>query len=324
MPLARKSPLAMAANVLRLGGVIRDEAAALVHAHSRAPGWSARLAARRAGLPFVTTVHGLHAGAERPLKRRYNAVMTAGDRVIAVSCHVAAAVARDHGVPAARLRVVRPGVRLEAFDPARVRGDRVAALAERWAVDLDRKVVMLPGRVTPAKGHLVLIEALARLGRDDLQALLVGPQAPGDSYTAEIEALLRATGLGGRVLFGGDCEDMPAALLLADVVVLPATRPEAFGLVLAEAQAMGRPVIASELGGVAEAMLPGDTGALVPPGDPGALAAAIAEALALDAAAKASLGERARAFVAAELSIERMRRATAAVYDEVLAEAGRA
>jgi glycosyltransferase involved in cell wall biosynthesis len=264
-------------------------------------------------------VHGVHAGAERALKRRYNAVMTTGDRVIAVSRHVAAAIARAYGVPEARIRVAHPGVDLQAFDPARVRGDRVAALAERWGVELDRRVVMLPGRVTPAKGHLVLLRALAGLGRDDVQVLLVGPQREGDGCVAEIEALLGASGLGGRVRFGGDCADMPAAMMLADVVVLPATRPEAFGLVVAEAQAMGRPVIASDIGGLAEALRPGETGTLVPPDDPAALAAAIGRSLDLDGAARDDLARRARAFVAAELSLERMRRATAAVYDELLA-----
>jgi glycosyltransferase involved in cell wall biosynthesis len=319
LPLASKSPLVMAANMLRLGAVIRDAGAALVHAHSRAPAWSASLASRRAGLPFVTTVHGLHEGAERPLKGRYNRVMTSGDRVIAVSRHVAGEIVRRYGTPEDRIRVIHPGVSLEAFDPARVRGDRVASLGDRWGVGLDQRIVMLPGRVTPAKGHLLLLRALARLGRDDVQALFVGPQRQGDAHVAAIDAMLRSTGLGGRVRFGGDCDDMPAALMLADVVVLPAIRPEAFGLVVAEAQAMGRPVIATDLGGVGEAMLPGDTGGLVPADDPAALAAAIGQALALDDAARGGLAERARAFVAAELSIERTRQATAAVYDELTA-----
>ena len=317
LPVASKSPLTMALNVWRLKRLMAELRPTVVHVHSRAPAWSTALAARSLGLPLVTTVHGLHGGADRRLKRRYNAVMTSGDRVIAVSRHVADSVAERYGVPKDRIRMVHPGVDLGVFDPRRVRGDRVARLAERWGVDMDRKVVMLPGRISKGKGHLLLLRALARLERQDVQVLLVGPQRPGDGYVDQIAALVRGTGLGDRVRFAGDCDDMPAAMALADLVVLPATAPEAFGIVVAEAQAMGKPVVVTAMGGLAETLMPGATGWLVKPDDPEELAWAIDLALKLEPGVKARLADRAREFVAGELAIERTRQRTALVYEEL-------
>jgi glycosyltransferase involved in cell wall biosynthesis len=317
MPAASKNPLTMAANVLRLRRLIALLRPTVVHAHSRAPAWSAAIAARRAGVPLVTTVHGLHEGAERKLKQRYNAVMTSGERVIAVSRHVADTIVERYATPKERVRTVHPGVDLREFDPRRVRGDRVARLAERWSVGFDRKIVMLPGRITKAKGHLLLLRALARLQRDDLLVLLVGPQRAGDGYGEQIASLLRSTGLGERVRFGGDCDDMPAAMMLADLVVLPATAPEAFGLVVAEAQAMGKPVVVTAMGGLPETVMPGATGWLVKPDDPEELAWAIDLALRMEPDVGARLAVRAREFVAGELGIERTWRRTAAVYEEL-------
>lgn len=317
LPMASKNPLTMAANVFRLRRLIGELRPSIVHAHSRAPAWSASAAARRTGVPFVTTVHGLHEGAERKLKRRYNAVMTSGDRVIAVSRHVAETVVERYGVPKERVRAVHPGVDMRLFDPRRVRGDRVARLAERWGIGTDRKIVMLPGRITKAKGHMLLLRALARLERQDLLVLFVGPQRPGDGYADQIAALLRSTGLGDRVRFAGDCDDMPAAMALADLVTLPATAPEAFGLVVAEAQAMGKPVVATAMGGLPETFMPGATGWLVKPDDPEELAWALDLALKLEPEVAARLAERAREFVAGELDIHRTCRRTAAVYEEL-------
>ena len=147
--------------------------------------------------------------------------------------------------------------------------------------------------------------------------LLVGPQRAGDSYGEQIAALSRSTGLGERVRFGGDCDDMPAAMMLADLVVLPATAPEAFGLVVAEAQAMGKPVVVTAMGGLPETLMPGATGWLVRPDDPEELAWALDLALRMEPEVKARLAERAREFVAGELGIERTWQRTAAVYEEL-------
>jgi len=198
-----------------------------------------------------------------------------------------------------------------------VRGERVAELAVSWRVPDGFAVIMLPGRLTRWKGALDLIEAIARLGRRDLCCLLVGAeQRPG--FRRELEATIERLGLVGMFRIIEDCRDMPAAYVLADVVVSASTDPEGFGRVIVEAQAMGRPVIATEHGGARETIVPGITGWLVPPRDPAALAAAIGEALALDRDAQMALARRARAQVAAGYTRELMCARTIDVYEELL------
>jgi glycosyltransferase involved in cell wall biosynthesis len=175
---------------------------------------------------------------------------------------------------------------------------------------------MLPARVTRWKGQGVLVEAMARLPGDAL-ALLVGDAQGRAGFLDELRGRIAALGLAERVRLVGHAEDMPAALLLADVVVHASTDAEAFGRTVIEAQAMQRCVIASDLGGPTETVDQGVTGWRVPPGDPGALAAAIARAMALPAAERAAMGARARAAVLAGYTTARMQAATLAVYREL-------
>src|SRR5437667_4011514 len=297
LPLASKNPLVIRRNTAALVDIIRRFRIDLVHARSRAPAWSAWSAAHATNRRFVTTFHNTYA-VDMPLKRRYNSVMARGERVIAISHFVAEHVAEVYGVAADRLRTIPRGVDLARFDPRRVRGERVVELATRWRVPDDFAVIMLPGRLTRWKGGLDLIEAIARLGRRDLCLLLVGAR-PHPGFRRELEAAIERLGLVGMFRIVEDCRDMPAAYVLADVVVSASTDPEGFGRVVVEAQAMGRPVIATDHGGARETIVPGITGWLVPPRDPAALAAAIGEALALDRDAQMALARRARAQVAA-------------------------
>ncbi|HET6521837.1 MAG TPA: glycosyltransferase family 4 protein, partial [Geminicoccaceae bacterium] len=280
LPLHSKNPAVIARNAGRLRRLIRERGVRLVHARSRAPAWSAWLAARACGVPFVTTFHGVYGGENAGrLKRLYNGVMARGERVIAISEYVAEHVRARYGVAPGRLRVIHRGVDVAAFDPAAVGGERVAALARRWGVEPRTKVVMLPGRVTRIKGHLLLLRALARLPRRDYVCLFVGGFEAGASYVREIEAAIEAGGLGGIARLVGPCDDMPAALRLAHVVAAPSVGPEAFGRVSVEAQAMGRPVIVTDVGGLGETLMPAATGWLVPPGDVDELARALQLAL---------------------------------------------
>ncbi len=314
--LMTKDPLSIWLNARPLARLVREEGIGIVHARSRAPAWSAWLAARRTGAHFLTTWHGLYPESW-PGKHQYNAVMARGERVIAISRFVAEEVARRHGVPAERLRVIPRGVDVQAFDPAAVSGERVDRLHRAWRLPDGVPVVMLPARLTRWKGAEVLVEALALLRRTDAVAVLPG----GGGRRGFVTGLLRHAvrlGVSDRLRLPGPCEDMPAALALADAVVSASLRPEPFGRVVIEAQAMGRPVVATDHGGAAETVRDGHTGWRVPPGDPVALARTLDLVLSLREGERAALSAQARAGVLAEFTAARMQAATLAVYRELL------
>jgi glycosyltransferase involved in cell wall biosynthesis len=318
LPLQAKNPLVIRANIGRLQRLVQEHGVQLIHARSRAAAWSSRSAARRCGIPFVTTFHGVYRGSTRFLKRRYNGIMAQGDRVIAVSEHVADHVREHYGVADDRLRVIPRGIDLDAFATEAIARGRIEGLARRWHVPKGSKVVMLPGRLTRIKGHLLLLEAIAAMNRRNFVCLLVGRPGRKSSYVYEIERQIEARGLSKVARLVGGCSDMPAALSLADVVVVPSIGAEAFGRVSIEAQALGRPVVATDIGGLGETLMPAATGWLVPPDNPGELARALELALAMPDDARARLAVRTRRLVERRFSVERMAESTLAVYRELL------
>jgi len=315
LPLASKNPLVMRRNVERLTELIRREQVDIVHARSRAPAWSAWAATRRTRRHFVTTFHNAY-GTQSWLKQRYNGVMARGERVIAISRFVAEHAAAVYGVPPERLRIIERGVDFSRFDPERVSAERVIQLAREWRLPDGLPVVMLPGRLTRWKGHAVLIDAIARLGRHGLRCVFVG--AGNERYRRQLVDAIARRSLDEVFQIAEDCRDMPAAYKLADVVVSASTRPEGFGRVIAEAQAMGRPVIATDHGGAREILREDETGWLVPPGDAQALAEAIGRALDLPQSKRLTLAERAMAHMRAHFTTKAMTDRTLAVYEEVL------
>ena len=317
MPVHSKNPFVMYANIRRLEKLIRDEGVDIVHARSRAPAWSAWFAAKRAGVPFVTTFHGTYS-AGNALKRKYNSVMAKGERVIAISKFIGGHLHQIYGMPAAKIRIIHRGVNLERFDPAKVSAERVAALASDWRLEEGFPVVMLPGRLTRWKGQVMFIEAIAKMARRDLRCLLVGGDQGRTEYRQELENLVNSRGLGEIVRIVDHCDDMPAAYMLTDVVVSASTDPEAFGRILVEAQAMGRPVVASDHGGARETVIEGETGWLFPPGDVEALAATLGKVLGMSRETRSALAEKANANVARNFSKQGMCDKTLDVYREVL------
>jgi glycosyltransferase involved in cell wall biosynthesis len=316
LPLASKNPLVMRRNASALVRLIAQLGIDLVDARSRAPAWSAWAAARATGCRFVTTFHNAY-GARAAFKRRYNAVMARGERVIAISQFVGDHAASVYSIGRDRLRIIPRGVDLASFDPRKVGGQRIIALTRQWRVPDDARVVMLPGRLTRWKGGLDLISAIGALGRRDLCCVLVGSEQRR-GFRRELETAIEGRGLGGLVRIAGECRDMPAAYMLADVVVSASTDPEGFGRVVIEAQAMGRPVVATGHGGARETIVPGVTGWLVPPRDPDALAAAIGEVLSLGPQERERLARRTIAHVAAHFTREAMCARTIEVYEELL------
>jgi glycosyltransferase involved in cell wall biosynthesis len=318
LPLIRKNPYALARNADVLSTIIRAERVQIVHARSRAPAWSAWLACRRTGAHFVTTYHGTY-NEDLPFKRYYNAVMAKGERVIAASRFIARLIAERHRIDPARIRLIPRGVDPVVFDPNVASGERVMRLVRAWRLPEGATVVVLPGRLTDWKGQGVLLEAIARMTRRDVYCVLVGAEQGRPRYTARLIRRAEALGIADRLRLAGECDDMPAALMLADIVVHASTRPEAFGRVVIEAQAMARPVVASDLGGPVETVEHGVTGWRVPPGDAATLAEAIEAILALPQETLSEVGSNARAAVLDGYTVAAMQAATLRVYAELTA-----
>jgi glycosyltransferase involved in cell wall biosynthesis len=317
LPLNTKNPLAMWRNVARLEALIRLQRVAIVHARSRAPAWSSWLACRRTGAHFVTTYHGTYSEG-LPLKRHYNSVMAKGEIVIAASRFIAGVLAERHRLPAERVRVIPRGIDPARFDPAAVDASRLVRLMQAWRLPDGAPTVVMPGRLTGWKGQSVLIDALARLEHCNAVAVLVGSDQGRCSYTRGLIRQAQRLGVADRLRLVGECDDMPAALLLSDVVVHASTRPEAFGRVVVEAQAMARPVVAADLGGPVETVAHEVTGLRVPAGDAAALAAAVDRVLGASVEARQALGAAARAAVLERYTVRAMQEATLDVYQEVL------
>jgi glycosyltransferase involved in cell wall biosynthesis len=326
-PAGTKNPLAMASNRRRLAELIDSESVALVHARSRAPAWVAYGVTRRKKIPFVTTYHGAYS-TKGPFKLFYNSIMAKGDAVIANSSYTARRIAELYPFARDNIRLIERGIDLRVFNPQEVDPSRVKSLRQAWNVALEDRIVLLPGRLTSWKGHKILIEAarlLVASGLTGTKFVLAGEDQSHASYVNQVDAAIAQAGLGATVLRTGHCGDIPAALLAATAVVVPSTRPEAFGRGAIEAQAMGTPVIVSNLGGLAELVSePSDTdrnlrtGWRVPAGDANALAAAISEVLKLGATAREAFALRARAAILRRFSVERMKAETLATYSALL------
>ena len=327
LPMASKNPFTILANVRRLAHLIEERGVDLVHARSRAPAWSALLAARRTGRPFVTTYHGAY-DSPGPFKTAYSSVMGRGDRVIANSLYTADLIASRHHVARERIRVVYRGVDLAKFTPEAVGQDRLARLRAAWGVRQEQPVVLQAARLTSWKGQRLVIQAARQLlGENRLgDAVFVqaGDAQGREAYRNALERLITASGLSGHVKLVGHCDDMPAAFAIAQVAVIASTRAETFGRTSIEAQAMGCPVIVSDIGAAPETIisgLPGKpdyTGWVIPCHDPAAIAERLAGALALSPQERAALGARTRRHAAAKFALSHMQRATLSVYDELL------
>ncbi|MDD2326436.1 MAG: glycosyltransferase family 4 protein [Alphaproteobacteria bacterium] len=317
--VATKNPLLIIRNAFWLAKLIRREKVDIVHARSRAPAWSAWIACRMTKCPFVTTAHAAYKY-DCALKKTYNRVMAAGDRVIAISGYIADILKNEYGVNDNRLRLVNRGVDVAQLQPSVVSQDRVQALRSAWAVEENERVILFPARLSPIKGHEMLIRALGLLrkkGTDLPLTLIVGDDQGREAYSQKLHDVIEEEGLKGRVKLVGACSDMPAAYALAQLVVQPSKEPEGFGRVPVEAMAMGLPVIASAVGAMRYTVLDGKTGWLVKAEDKEGWARAVAKALSLSEADRQKMASTARDYVCQNFTSETMIARTLAVYDEM-------
>ena len=333
MPVHSKNPIAIARNALRIAGLIREHNIDLVHARSRAPAWSALAATRIGDKPFVTTYHGAYA-AQSAIKKFYNSSMVRADTVIANSQFTADAItAQFNGSLAPKELVVIPrGADVSRFSPAAVSPKRRMALIEKWGVSQrdPEYIALLPARLSGWKGHMTILTTLDALRRrisdgklvdgdgKALQVIFAGDADPKSEFAASIARRIDDLGLNHVVKMVGYCADMPAAYSVSDVVLVPSTRPEAFGRTVVEAGAMGKIVLASDHGGARETVDDGVSGFLLAPGDANAWAEQLRRVMNLSLDSKKTLENQALSRVRANFSIAAMCTSTISVYQKLL------
>ena len=300
----------------KLRTLLLAEQVDVLHLRSRLPAWVGYLAWKllpKSERPaLITTFHGFHS------INGYSAIMAKGERVVAVSEVIRQHILDNYLIDDEIVSVIYGGVDA-AFSPQEVTTDRVQRLRTKWLSGHEgRPVIILPGRFTQLKGQDILIDSLALIKEREFVCLLLGDSEENPNFTRKLREKIHAYGLDEKILLTGHCSDMPAALLLADVVVsATSTKPEAFGKVAIEAMAMGKPVVATAHGGSLETIVPGKTGWLVPPLDAQAMAAALTLALTNPHQAK-EMGRQGQAWVGAQFTARIMGQKTLALYYDVL------
>ncbi len=321
LPTNTKNPLMILINGLRLASLVRRRKVTLIHVRSRAPAFSAGLAARLTGAPLVATYHGIYEGRSR-LKRWYNGVMTRTDRVIANSGFTRAHVIAQHAVDPARVVAIARGVDLVRFDPAAISPEQRMGMAQAWKLEPDdtRVKIILAGRLTRWKGQALAVEAAGRLkaqGVTDFVLILAGDNQGRAAYLNELYTAIGAQGLQPHIKIVGHCADMPTAYSLCDLAIAPSLKPEAFGRTAVEPQAMGVPVIAADHGAARETVVAGKTGWLAAPNDVQAWTDALAKAIAAGPKRRARMGAAGMTRVRQLYSVKAMGEATLKVYAEL-------
>jgi glycosyltransferase involved in cell wall biosynthesis len=318
LPVHSKNPLTIWRNTQRLKKLIVKHDVDIVHVRSRAPAWSAYWACKAMRTPFVTTVHAAYKGNQNRVKRWYNSVMTRGNRVIAISNFIGDYVREFFDVDPRNLVTIPRSVDLDKFQPELVSAERAMNLAKQWRAPDGVPLILMPGRVSRIKGHQVLIDALEKLGRRDIFCIMVGPNQGRNEFQEELEKSITEKNLSGMVRIVDNCTDMPAAYYLSSIVVAPSIVPEGFGRTPIEAQAMGRPVIASDYGGFKETIIHKQTGWLFPVGDADALAESLRQALAMNDEQRTELATRSIAHVRDNFTKDKMCHAVMEVYADIL------
>ena len=279
--LGSKNPLIIFLNIYKLSRIIKKYKINIIHARSRAPAWSAYFAAKKMGIPFVTTFHGTYS-IQNNLKKKYNSIMVKADKVIAISSFINKHILSNYKVDQEKIVTVHRGINIEKYDYLKVSNERLIAFSKKFNIPEDSFVILLPGRITRWKGHILLIEAISKLQRSDIICLFVGDLQGRNKYFAELNKTIDKFKLKNNFRIISNQSDMAVIYKLSDVVVSASLEPEAFGRVVAEAQAMGRPTVAVNHGGGPEIIIDGVTGWLFRPGDANDLAEKINKALNLN------------------------------------------
>lgn len=318
LPLKTKNILKLYINSWRLSKIIKKYGVTIVHARSRAPAWSAYWAAKRCGVHFMTTFHGTYGLGPLGIKKIYNQVMTFGERVIAISNHIKEHIIKNYGTDENKIRLIARCVNMENFNVETTSAERMIKLLEENNIPEDKPLVTLIGRLTNWKGQKLLVEALNKIKDEDFHCLLIGDDQGRVKYTEELHQKIEQYGMSDMYTFIRHVNDVPAAMMLSEVVLSTSIEPEAFGRIAIEGQAMGRIVVASNIGGSKETVIDGVTGKLFESNNADDLAQAIRWALHLSKEEREKIGAAAIKNVKEHFTKQIMCDKTIKVYEEFM------
>jgi len=327
LPIKTKNPLRIFRNINEISNLIKEYKVDILHARSRAPMISAYFACKKTKTKLVSTVHGSYSTGFLFLetfmpKMLYNAMMLRADRVIAVSNFIKNYLLQNYKSYfkqpfEAKIDVVARGVDINYFNAESISMTRMIDLSTKWALPEDKKIIVFPARITSWKGHKFLIKSLAKV-KSDFFCVFVGSDHGHKSFRKKIEQKIIKFGLEGRVKFVGMSKDMPVVYAISNLVISASLRPEAFGRIAIEAQAMKKMIIATNIGGSLETIIDGKTGFLVEAGDVEKMAEAIDRALTLDKSVSDKICENARKHIEENFSSQKMCQETIKIYRKIL------
>ena len=324
LPVHSKNPLLVIMNFILLVGIILLHNISIVHARSRAPAWSCFLATKVTGRKFVTTFHGTY-NFQNNLKKFYNSVMVRAHLIIAGSNFIFSHIKENYTKyldAKKKLLVIFRGINVDYFDPTTKLDNDEKKLLKEWQIEKDKKIILLPGRLTGWKGQEVFIEAInlvnTELGYEAFYAVILGSDQGRDLYKKKLIRLTEQYRLINQVKFIDHCKDMALAYKVSDIVVSASIEPEAFGRVAVEAQSMERPIIASNIGGSNETIIDEKTGFFFESNNAKSLSKKILKVLSMDETLLQSIGKEGRKNIIQKFNVEKMCFSTYSEYKRIL------
>ena len=324
LPVQSKNPLLILINAFILIWIILINNISLVHARSRAPAWSCLIAAKITGRKFVTTFHGTYTF-KNNIKKIYNSVMTRADLIIAGSNFIFSHIKQNYSKylnDKKKLMVIFRGINVDYFDPTTTIELDEKKLLKQWDIEKDKKIILLPGRLTTWKGQEVFLEAInlvnIELGYEAFYAVILGSDQGRDLYKKKLIRLSEQYRLTKQVRFIDHCKNMAVAYKVSDIVVSASIEPEAFGRVAVEAQSMQKPIIASNIGGSNETIIDEKTGFLFEAGKAKSLSDKIIKILNLDETSLETIGIEGRKNIIKKFNVEKMCFSTYSEYKKLL------
>ena len=324
LPVQSKNPILILINAIILTFIILINNISIIHARSRAPAWSCLIASKITSRKFVTTFHGTY-NFKSNLKKLYNSVMVRSDLIIAGSNFIFSHIKENYSNylnQKKKLLVVFRGINIDYFDPTTKLETEEEKLLKKWEIEKDKKIILLPGRLTTWKGQEVFIEAInlanIELGYEAFYAVILGSDQGRDLYKKKLIRLSEQYRLTKQLRFIDHCKDMALAYKVSDIIVSASIEPEAFGRVSVEAQSMEKPIIASNIGGSNETVIDEKTGYLFKAGDAKSLSQKILKTLTIDETQLKLIGVEGRKNIVQKFNVEKMCFSTYSEYKRLI------